>query len=238
MKVLIIGASHGNEVLGTKLYTRLLETRSPLLEHIDFIIGNPRAFAANQRFIESDINRSYTNKNNSYEARRAQEIRAYVEQSQPDIVLDMHTTTCDQSNCLIVSSDIGSSAMKRFLGASHISKLLQVQPLGDILSLGSFVVGYEVSEKNLNNKLLDDIIADIERFINNKRLHRTKVLYKMTGKILRKDTSDKQIKTLLNFQEHSMGFVPVLVGERAYKNTDYVGLKAELPLKIDTNFDK
>lgn len=45
MKILLIAATHGNELLGIKLYERLLKKRSPLLEKIDFVIGNPKAYA-------------------------------------------------------------------------------------------------------------------------------------------------------------------------------------------------
>lgn len=234
MRVLVIGASHGNEMLGIKIYRRLLNTRSPLLEHVDFIIGNPRAFATNKRFTESDLNRSYVSNKDTYESQRAQEIKEYVERNRPDIVLDMHTTTCDQPSCLIVGSDISGDAMRRFLGASHINRLLQVQPLGDILSLGSFIIGYEVSERCLTNSLLDGIIGDIKRFVNDEKPHRAKNLYRMRGKILKKDILPEQAKTLLNFRESDMGFVPILVGEKAYKSTDYIGLKTDLPIKVDT----
>lgn len=40
MKILIIAATHGNELLGIKLYERLLKRRATLLESVDFIIGN------------------------------------------------------------------------------------------------------------------------------------------------------------------------------------------------------
>ena len=232
MKVLIIGASHGNELLGTKLYIRLLKTKSPLLEHVDFIVGNPRAFATNERFTESDLNRSYQSSDATYEAKRARQITTYVRATKPDIILDMHTTTCDQPSCLVVGEDISGEMMRRLLGASHIDKLLQVQPLGDILSLGGFVVGYEVSESRVTNTLLDDIAGDIERFVKNQQRHRTKQLYTMSGKIYRKDMSEDEAARLINFEEHKEGFVPILVGERAYKSTDYIGFKAETPVEV------
>lgn len=59
MKLLIIAATHGNELLGIKLYQFLLAQHSALLESIDFVIGNPRAYAAHKRYIQSDLNRSY-----------------------------------------------------------------------------------------------------------------------------------------------------------------------------------
>ena len=59
MRILIVAATHGNELLGIKLYERLLKQHSVLLESIDFVIGNPRAYAKSLRYIDKDLNRSY-----------------------------------------------------------------------------------------------------------------------------------------------------------------------------------
>lgn len=102
MKVLIIGATHGNELLGVKLYQRMLSKRLPMLEHIDFLIGNPRAFAAKKRYTDADLNRCYDGASQGYESLRAKEVCAYIEMTTPDLLLDMHTTNCIQPPCLIV----------------------------------------------------------------------------------------------------------------------------------------
>ena len=66
--ILLIGASHGNELLGPKLFSHLLQHRKEVLEYVDMLIGNPRAFAARKRYIESDINRSYNTALDTYES--------------------------------------------------------------------------------------------------------------------------------------------------------------------------
>lgn len=233
MKILIIGATHGNELLGTKLYARLLQQRSPLLEHVDFIIGNPRAYAAKKRYMQQDLNRSYQSTDSSYEATRAQEIKAYIELTQPDIVLDMHTTNCQQPNCLIIG-DLNGEMKRRFLRACHISTLLQVQPIGDILSLGNNVLGYEVPNRHINTQLLDAIIGDLQRFVNGEQPHARKQLFTMRGRIYKKDVSPTDAATFVNFKPHPLGFVPVMTGENSYKRqTDYLGFKATAPEHIE-----
>jgi aspartoacylase len=232
MKILIIGATHGNELLGTKLYARLLQKRSPLLEHIDFIVGNPRAYANKIRYIERDLNRSYQSSGDSYEERRAQEIRECIATTKPDLVLDMHTTSCVQPDCLIVGGTDGA-IRQRLLRASHIPVILQVQPMGDVATLGDNVIGYEVPNAHITPQLLDTIATDLQHFIDDTGVYRHKKLYKMSDKIYKKDVSEEQAATFVNFELHSLGFVPIMTGENSYKKfTDYLGFKSPAPEEI------
>ncbi len=233
MKILIIGATHGNELLGVKLYGRLLRQQSPLLEHIDFVVGNPRALAAKQRYIDCDLNRSYQSSGSEYEVQRAGEIKRHIALTKPDLVLDMHTTTCAQPNCLIVPN-VNGEMKRRLLRASHITHVLQVQPLGDIATLGDDVVGYEVPNRHINNQLLDDISADLQRFIDNVGGFETKQLFVMSDKIYKKDVTLQQIATFVNFTlNDSLGFVPIMTGESSYKRqTNYLGFKSPAPKEI------
>jgi len=232
MRILIIAATHGNELLGIKLYRRLLTKRTPLLEHVDFIIGNPRAFAARTRYIEHDLNRSYQSDGASYEEQRAHDIKKYIATTKPDLILDMHTTTCVQPDCLIVADTTGD-IRQRFLRACHIDTVLQVHSLNDIASIGDNVVGYEVPNRHITPVLLDAIIDDLQRFIDDKTYATTKHLFRMIDKIYKKDVTTEQAKSFVNFQMHELGFVPIMTGENSYKRqTDYLGFKASAPEEI------
>lgn len=237
MKILIIGAAHGNELLGPKLYQRLLQQRSPLLEHIDFIIGNPRAYTAKQRYIDCDLNRSYGVSGEAYEITRAKEIEEHITRTKPDLVIDMHTTSGEQADCIIVGSLKG--AMKqRFLRASHINTVLQVASLTDIASLGDSVVAYEIPNRHITNQLLDSIAADLRACIDNTGQHKTKQLFRMSGKIYKHEVTPAQAKTFVNFTMHPLGFVPILTGETSYKKqTDYLGFKSPAPEEITLKND-
>lgn len=233
MKIVIIGATHGNELLGVKLYERLLRKRSPLLEHVSFVLGNPRAYAARTRYTDEDLNRAYTATSNSYEAERASSIRDYIERNDPDLVIDMHTTTCEQPSCLIVDT-LDGEMKQRFLRACHSTTILQVTSLNDILTVGNFVVGYEVPVRRVTHELLDTIAADIERFIDQNEQFKQKMLYKMQGKIYKREIGKKQAARLTNFEMSPLGFVPVMVGENSYKRqTDYLGFKTTAPERIE-----
>lgn len=232
MKILIIGATHGNELLGPKLYSRMLTSRSSLLENIDFIIGNPRAYASRKRYMECDLNRSYHDKGKRYEERRAREIARYIEITKPDLVLDMHTTTCEQPNCLIVGNTEGG-VKRRFLRASHITHVLQVQPLDSIVVLGDNVAAYEVQNRNITNVLLDDIICDLQRFVEDSAGFEKKKVFMMSDKIYKKEVSKSDASAFVNFQLSPLGFVPIMTGENSYKKqTDYLGFKSLPPEEI------
>lgn len=229
MKILIIGATHGNELLGTKLYQRLIIKRSPLLEHIDFIVGNPRAFAANKRYIDCDMNRSYGKDGQQHEEVRAREIEQYIKATKPDLILDMHTTVCRQPVCLIVG-DTEHEMKRRFLRASHVEAILQVQPMDSIVTLGGNVAAYEVSNDQITTKLLDMIIADLQRFVEGSDEYANKKLFVMSGKIFKSDVTPEQAAQFVNFELCPLGFVPIMTGENSYKKqTDYLGFKSPAP---------
>lgn len=233
MKILMIAATHGNELLGVRLFHRLLQQRSALLEHIDFIVGNPRAYATDKRFIETDLNRSYLSDGTSYEEQRAREIEQYIIRVQPDIILDMHTTNCDQPSCLIVAG-IENEWLRRYLRASHIDVILKVQPLNDITSLAPNVIGYEVSNVRITNHLLDDIIHDLKCFVEGDGQSQRKYLYTMKDKIYKADITEADAAKFVNFEMHRLGFVPILTGENSYKKqTNYLGFKSDAPEIIE-----
>ena len=233
MKVLIIAATHGNELLGVRVYQKMLRVRSPLLEHVDFIVGNPRAFAKATRYTESDLNRSYGVKGTSgYEIQRARDIQSYIAITKPDLVIDMHTTNCEQPTCLILS-DTAGEMKRRFLRASHVEKVLQVRPMNDIMSLGSNIIAYEVPNSSVTSQKIDSIINDIARFIDNRVMSRSKFLFKMQDKIYKRDITPEQASTFVNFSMHPLGFVQIMTGNNSYKaQTNYLGFKAYRMHKI------
>jgi succinylglutamate desuccinylase len=79
--ILTVGAQHGDEKLGPLVWQHLNKHRPDLLTSVDYICGNPKAVSKNIRYIESDLNRSYSpskSSNLSYEEKRAQEILGFI----------------------------------------------------------------------------------------------------------------------------------------------------------------
>ena len=101
-KILFIAATHGNERDGVKVM-RQLEKELPREEYgYEWVIGNERAFEANVRFTEQDLNRSAPGDINSpiYEVRRAAELIEYGKNF--DVVIDLHGTKTDSGIVVIV----------------------------------------------------------------------------------------------------------------------------------------
>jgi aspartoacylase len=115
-RVVIVGGTHGNELTGIYLvkkfqqYPHLLQRKS--LECVT-LLANPKAIAANQRYIDRDLNRCFADKDladpalTSYEDRRAKEIAAQLgPKSQPkaDVIIDLHSTTANMGLTVLPSS--------------------------------------------------------------------------------------------------------------------------------------
>ena len=100
--VVILGSVHGNERVGAMVVDALSEIlkseQSVKKMHgmLDLIVGNPRAYAANTRFIDYDLNRLFIEDRvddaptSSYEVQRAEELKPYLRKA--DYLLDIHST--------------------------------------------------------------------------------------------------------------------------------------------------
>ncbi len=119
MKILVIGAMHGNEPLGVNL-TSLLKRRP--VRNINTLVANPRALRKNIRFVKQDLNRFFPGNTNTqeYEIRRAAEI--LVECKKYDIVFDFHNTYCPSNDCTFV----GSRAHKKLFNVAKYIGLPRV----------------------------------------------------------------------------------------------------------------
>jgi Succinylglutamate desuccinylase / Aspartoacylase family len=119
--VAVIGGTHGNEYTGVWC-VRTLECD----KRCTTLLGNPAAVAANTRFIDDDLNRQFKtsdlqNPPDTVEGRRAQELNALLgpkEAPTTDLIIDMHTTTCNMGLVLFIAE--GDTLMAKL--AAHIVK--------------------------------------------------------------------------------------------------------------------
>lgn len=106
-RVLIVGGTHGNEWTGIQVvghYQKSLQTKFPNL-NLEFIFANPQAHTLNRRFKDEDLNRAFEFvhlERSTYENKRAREIKEQIDRS-PCVVLDLHTTTSNMGNTVILS---------------------------------------------------------------------------------------------------------------------------------------
>ena len=202
-----------------------------MLEYVDILIGNPRAFAACKRYIESDINRSYNTALDTYESRRADYIKNYIAVNKPDLVIDFHTTTAVQPNCLITST-INDGETRRYLRASRVNRIIVVRPLCDITEVASHFVAYEIPNDNINTALLGTICDDIMRFVRSEVASNNKVVYQMQGKILTNDSDILSSRDNFVYRK-DLHYTPSFIGEKAYKEDGtYIGFMLSEPREI------
>lgn len=87
----VMGSIHGDEPAGKKAIEQFLEEEHDFKRPVQFVIGNEKALEDGERFIDSDLNRSFPGKpdSESYEERLASKIIDAVEGTK---LLDIHTT--------------------------------------------------------------------------------------------------------------------------------------------------
>ena len=226
-KILAIISTHGNELLGPNVLAYMLSKRSKLLEDIEFIIANPRAYAKNVRYIESDLNRSYGLGLDTYEGRRAKIIEERIRLLKPELVLDFHTTTAEQPDILITANK-DNEIVQRFINSSAVKDVLVVKPLNDITTVAPNFVAYEVPNSHLNNDLYEQVCTDIERHLDGKIVDQKRTFYKMVGKILPEE--EQNIVGLKNFvYNNTLQTIPAFLGEEAYKQDGtYAGFRLKV----------
>jgi predicted deacylase len=98
--VVVVGGTHGNEPSGVKavveVHDSIVDRRIVLNRgKITFILGNPTAFERDERYVDEDLNRAFTDQqNNTIEGRRATEIRRFSDRAERmHAVLDLHSVS-------------------------------------------------------------------------------------------------------------------------------------------------
>jgi succinylglutamate desuccinylase len=109
-KVLIFGGTHGNEWTGIFAVKKFATELAAEFKNLDiqFIFANPEAHKLNRRFKDEDLNRAFQflheERPDSYEHARAKEIKLMIDEA-PCFILDLHTTTSNMGNTVIISHD-------------------------------------------------------------------------------------------------------------------------------------
>lgn len=115
-RVVLVGGTHGNELTGVYLVKKFQQSPN-LLDRSSLncttLLANPKAIAANCRYVDRDLNRCFANNDlanaqlTGYENQRAREIAAQFgpkEQPNIDLIIDLHSTTSNMGLTIFPSS--------------------------------------------------------------------------------------------------------------------------------------
>ncbi|MEB3330931.1 MAG: aspartoacylase [Synechococcaceae cyanobacterium] len=166
-RVLVVAGTHGNErnapwlLQGWQHQAVRLDGAGLAVE---MVLGNPAAFAANQRYIDRDLNRSFVADRLADPGCREQEAdlaRALLARHGPSgeqpclVALDLHSTTAAMGNCLVLygrrPADLGlAAAIQERLGLpmylhegvpSQTGHLAECWPAGLAIEVGPVAQG-------------------------------------------------------------------------------------------------
>jgi aspartoacylase len=165
--VLVVAGTHGNERNAPWLIQQWLE-RPGLLQHhgleVELALGNPAAFAAQRRYIDRDLNRTFLLEllaDPSQQGVEVQRARQLLERFGPGgpaacpVALDLHSTTAAMGNSLVVygrrPADLALAAvLQHRLGLpiylhegdpSQVGYLVEQWPCGLVIEVGPVAQG-------------------------------------------------------------------------------------------------
>ncbi len=109
MKITISGGVHGNELIGIYIVKKLRHDEFRAKNSsVDFLLANPKAIKANRRYIDYDLNRSFSKESlrsdsHIYEYERAKVITSKL--ASTDFLIDIHTTTANMGISVILNDN-------------------------------------------------------------------------------------------------------------------------------------
>jgi len=193
LQVLLVAGTHGNEINGIWLFEQSKKSSFLINTHgikTCKVIGNPEAKKAGQRYVHSDLNRSFKeesflllNSSNVEERRANQLVKLYgISGDNPcQIALDFHTTTASMGSCLIVygrrEADLALAALIQnklglpiYLHESDKKQtgfLVESWPCGLVVEIGPVGQGILNSKIIFQTKLiLENLLEQIQKVKN------------------------------------------------------------------------
>jgi hypothetical protein len=226
---------HGNERLGALVGHHIATERPDLLDHVDYMCGNPRAAAKqpSERYVETDLNRSFSPKGEpqTYEEIRASSIKNRIRQEGYKYVLDVHTSTTDVDRFLLIGMR-RSQAIDEIVGASVVDRIV-VMPehiaRAGLIGHASQSVSIEYNDKLADEVGVEETIRMIDGLVAGKSLvtPKDREFFYVDKTILKSEDPGDVAR---NFEHYAAGdYYPVLYGENSYRKDltkNYLGFAA------------
>jgi succinylglutamate desuccinylase len=227
MKIVVMAALHGDELMGIKVQGYLTAQGT---HEILNMIGHPQAIARHRRFIDEDLNRSFNVQAQSTESSIARRLKKELTDYMPDLVIDIHTSVTDVRKVAIVAT---RNTLIETIAAQLGMEALVIMPghLTDSSLIGCFPeksLSLEFGRYHRSEKLAKDIALRISA-LNPKANDETSTIpvYEVFGQIDKAYAGLTDIKNLVYNEE--LGGYPFLGGKRAYKT-----IGGFLARKLDT----
>lgn len=177
--LVIFGGTHGNEVTGVEVI-KLLEKRNYFGKNVNLVthFSNRKAYELKKRFVDKDLNRSFTQEACAtggylHEERVAKEIFDKFS-SDKNLIIDIHTTTANMGKSLVLTK-VNSFNLKliSFLQSIHsdlkvffwpeneeLAFLNKISPYGFAIEMGPVANGL------LDCKIIEDTLVLIEDILD------------------------------------------------------------------------
>jgi succinylglutamate desuccinylase len=249
MKIILNILTHGDENIGLKVAKELKKLN--IDEKVFCVqIANEKAAQLGKRFINQDLNRSFPGKNNgNYEQRLARKLLSVIKSA--DIVLDIHSTTSNLKDALIVTK----------LNKETLKYIKIIQPkyalLMNITKENALIAGAKIGlafeyGKDKDAKVVKKIVQDIKKVLASVNLINFKysksknaTKFFSIDSEFKKEKGDKLFHGIKNYQLVRKGeivakrgdeflfaqkdFYPVLFGENNYN--DIFGFQGKFIVK-------
>ena len=187
-KIAIVGGTHGNELTGVYTIEKLARFPERLARYgfeVVTLLANPQAIAANRRYIDRDLNRSFDNDDlanpalTGYEDSRAREIAQTLKQV--DLIIDLHSSTSQMGLTILPSSSHPFNLrLSAYLSQIHPDvrvcyglkcngddpMLRSLSPLGCTIEVGAVAQGILDADLFAKTELLIDAILDYVAAMN------------------------------------------------------------------------
>lgn len=216
-RILIVGAQHGDESLGPRLYRFIKNDASGRFDAVDYLCGNPRAYRRKVRFTESDLNRSYdVAVPKTYEEKRAKKILRIIAEGSYDIVLDIHTSRAAVGRFFLTTHLQG--AAEQVIAASRFERVALMPPhIADCSLIGQVpqAISVEYDRRIARSKqTLQELLQLLEDLLAGTSHPMEREIFHVAEKIpLNSDISYEA----RNFERCPQGFYPVIFA----KNSSY-----------------
>lgn len=259
-KVVIFGGTHGNEATGVEVL-KLLEKRNYFGKNVELLthFSNRKAFELKKRYVDKDLNRSFTKeviKNGGFlhEERLAKEIYDKFH-GENNLVIDIHTTTSNMGKSIVLTKkNEFNLKLISFLQDLHkdlkvfywqesedLAFLNTISPLGFAIEMGP--VGNNV----LDCKIIEDTLVLVEDILDFAEKYNKNILPSLNEEIILyegvdylyypKDEAGERFG-YIHDEFQNMNFKPLNKGDRIFKthidtNLEYKGEDGLIPLFIN-----